>query len=327
MSVIQAQTSARELRFVRCDDEGRLTTNLEATIDDVTIKGETAGGVKTPVLVQTDGKLETMCFGKTGAGADKELLVEANGSFVLGGGSVKTAISSVDGSTQSIQVDSTGALIVRTDNSNDSIRITGLNSAGANKGIGVEDTDGGILSAGKVVVATPTHADGTRQLLRLNASGELMVNDSSGGGGGSASNLYNKGGSEETLSVLAPVGPATSAVTPAVTIYDMSSYKGIAINVVTTSATYFDISVGVEFSNSATFLTTLGAAYSDIQTFNAATDVSGNPVAGQYVANVLMTPEFNSQQPQARYARVSFNHNNNTGSNISVTINAIQMPF
>ena len=143
----------------------------------------------------------------------------------------------------------------------------------------------------------------------------------------SASNLYNKGGSEETLSVLAPVGPATSAVTPAVTIYDMSSYKGIAINVVTTSATYFDISVGVEFSNSATFLTTLGAAYSDIQTFNAATDVSGNPVAGQYVANVLMTPEFNSQQPQARYARVSFNHNNNTGSNISVTINAIQMPF
>ena len=85
-------------------------------------------------------------------------------------------------------------------------------------------------------MATPTHADGTRQLLRLNASGELMVNDSSGGGGGSASNLYNKGGSEETLSVLAPVGPATSAVTPAVTIYDMSSYKGIAINVVTTSA-------------------------------------------------------------------------------------------
>jgi len=88
MSVIQAQTSAKELRYVRCDDEGRLTTNLEATIDDVLMKGETAGGVKTPVLVQTDGKLESMCFGKTGAGADKELLVEANGAFVLGGGSV-----------------------------------------------------------------------------------------------------------------------------------------------------------------------------------------------------------------------------------------------
>ena len=49
MSVIQAQTSSKQLRYVRCDDEGRLTTNLEATIDDVLMKGETAGGVKTPV--------------------------------------------------------------------------------------------------------------------------------------------------------------------------------------------------------------------------------------------------------------------------------------
>ena len=57
MSVIQAQTSAKELRYVRCDDEGRLTTNLEATIDDVLMKGETAGGVKTPVLVNTSGEL------------------------------------------------------------------------------------------------------------------------------------------------------------------------------------------------------------------------------------------------------------------------------
>jgi len=55
MSVIQAQTSGKELRYVRCDDEGRLTTNLEATIDDVLMKGETAGGVKTPVRVETDG--------------------------------------------------------------------------------------------------------------------------------------------------------------------------------------------------------------------------------------------------------------------------------
>ena len=137
------------------------------------------------LLVDTNGDADTTvkCMGsEDGAttGTQHQLKVGSDGS-----GIVKSAISSVDGTAQSIQVDGAGALIVRTDNSNDSIRITGLNSVGNNKGIGVEDTDGGILGAGKVLVATPSHTDGTRQILRLNVAGELMVNDSSGGGGGS----------------------------------------------------------------------------------------------------------------------------------------------
>ena len=86
MSVIQAQTSGKELRYVRCDDEGRLTTNLEATIDDVLMKGETAGGVKTPVRVETDGKMQTVCFGNTNpadpsSGVFEVLHTDGNGNL------------------------------------------------------------------------------------------------------------------------------------------------------------------------------------------------------------------------------------------------------
>lgn len=74
-----------------------------------------------------------------------------------------------------IACDATGALIVRADNSNDSIRIVGQNSSGSNKGVGVEDTDGAVLSGGKVVVADPNSSDGSRQVLRLNRKNELLT--------------------------------------------------------------------------------------------------------------------------------------------------------
>lgn len=175
---------------------------------------------------------------------------------------------------------------------------------------------------GRTTIGTAT----TEQFLLCDSDGHLQV-DILSGGGGSASNVYNKGGTEETLSVLAPTAPATSKITSASTIYDLQNFRGIAFNITTTSASYFDIVVAVEFSNSATFLTTLGAAYSDIQTFNLATDAGSNPITGRYVANLLMIPEFNSQQPQARYARVTFNHSNNAGSAISVVINGTAIPF
>jgi hypothetical protein len=314
MSVIQAQTSGKELRYVRCDDEGRLTTNLEATIDDVLMKGETAGGVKTPVLVQTDGKLESMCFGKTGAGADKELLVEANGAFVLGGGSVKTAISSVDGSTQSIQVDSTGALIVRTDNSNDSIRITGLNSAGANKGIGVEDTDGGILSAGKVVVATPTHADGTRQLLRLNASGELMVNDSSGGGGGGSANT-------NLYPTLASITTATSFAGGAISsnYIDLTNAKNVCVNCIhtgnATARTNFgsDIALSMEFTDDNTNTVCYSGASSPQFAFGTI-DAAGNPTGDAVAVLSLGDRSDASGAITGKFARVVAVNNDSSGT-------------
>ena len=109
MSVIQAQTSAKELRYVRCDDEGRLTTNLEATIDDVLMKGETAGGVKQPVLVETDGKMQVVAFGNTNpadpsAGVFEVLHTDGNGN--LNTQIVSTVITSPANDNNAILTDS-----------------------------------------------------------------------------------------------------------------------------------------------------------------------------------------------------------------------------
>ena len=109
MSVIQAQTSAKELRYVRCDDEGRLTTNLEATIDDVLMKGETAGGVKQPVLVETDGKMQVVAFGNTNpadpsAGVFEVLHTDGNGN--LNTQIISTVITSPANDNNAILTDS-----------------------------------------------------------------------------------------------------------------------------------------------------------------------------------------------------------------------------
>lgn len=203
----------------------------------------------TIIANQTNGTQESKCMGITGAGLQQQLKVESDGSSIIGGGHVKTAISTVDGSTQSIQVDATGALIVRTDNSNDSIRITGLNSAGANKGVGVEDTDGGILSAGKVVVATPTHSDGTRQLLRLNASGELMVNDSSGGGGGSSSLTFSTATIINAGTTVADFASAEGIIDLGSTVPETGTPKEIYITTTMTVAVSATIEIQLSVDN------------------------------------------------------------------------------
>jgi len=163
--------------------------------------------------------------------------------------------------------------------------------------------------------------------LLCDSDGHLQVDIVSGGGGGSTpANQYNNGGTEEALSVIKPTAPATGQVTPAVTILDLQNYKGVAFNVTTTSASFGDLTLGVEFSNASDFSTTLGAGYADIQIFGAKVDIGGQPITGQYMASILMIPEFNGQQPLARYARATFNHSNNAGSNISVVINSTQIP-
>jgi hypothetical protein len=86
-----------------------------------------------------------------------------------------TSLQSLDSKTSQMTSDGTGALIVRLDNGNDSVRIVGQNTAGSNKGVGVEDTDGAILGGAKVLVADPTSSDGSRQVLRMNVKNELLT--------------------------------------------------------------------------------------------------------------------------------------------------------
>ena len=322
MSVIQAQTSSRELRFVRCDDEGRLTTNLEATIDDVLMKGETSGGVKTPIRCNTDGELIIAAGGTThnvkleditssiNSGITNDptnsLCVGLTGRQTITDASSKTHLK-CDGSGI-LSVKEVGTVNNAPSNDNNSILTDSVTKAGAV----------GLYARTDIALGSSTVP------LKCSAAGVLEV--SSSGGGGSASNQYNNGGTEETLAVVAPTAPATGQVTPATTILDLQNYKGVSFNVVTTSASFGDLTLGVEFSNVSDFSTTLGVGYSDFQIFGASIDVGGNPITGQYHASILMIPEFNGQQPLARYARATFNHSNNAGSNISVVINSTQIP-
>lgn len=172
--------------FVKTDTDGRLNI-LESSVEGA---GSNNSLNTTAYAVKQMGAFDGSAYRVAKCSNVGRLEVDINS----GGGSIASkagddtnssmaavgVFASINGTAayRSIQVDSAGALNVRLDGSNDHVRITGLNTGGSNKGIGVEDTDGGILSAAKVVVADPSSADGTRQLLRLNTKHELAVNPS-----------------------------------------------------------------------------------------------------------------------------------------------------
>jgi hypothetical protein len=60
---------------------------------------------------QTNGTQQAKCMGITGAGGQQQLKVEADGSTIIGGGAVKTAVDNL-GATQHILVDAQGHLQV-----------------------------------------------------------------------------------------------------------------------------------------------------------------------------------------------------------------------
>lgn len=179
-------TNPSTSKFVKTDVDGRLNI-LESSVEGVGVDNSLNS---TAYAVKQVGAFDGTAFRSVKCSNVGRLEVDINS----GGGSIASkagddtnnsmaavgVFASINGTAdyRSIQVDSAGALNVRLDGSNDHVRITGLNSVGANKGVGVEDTDGGILGAGKVVVADPTSADGSRQLLRLNAKNELLINNS-----------------------------------------------------------------------------------------------------------------------------------------------------
>tara|TARA_Y100001972_G_scaffold71788_1_gene87243 strand:- start:44 stop:973 length:930 start_codon:yes stop_codon:yes gene_type:complete len=305
------------------------------------IFGLDASNVQRPVKVNASGELEmTAEIDSSGLAKD---------STLTDGSQVSKAMGSEDGtktgSQKQLRVDGNGRLSVDI-NSGIPTKTDGTTGHSPATGIGLIGFDSGTARAlqcdnqGHLQVDV-LNQDRTANLqaftdindvnsvvrLKASASGVLEVNDTSGGGGGgSSANQYNNGGTEESLSVVKPTAPATGLVTPATTILDLQNYKGVAFNVTTTSASFGDLTLGVEFSNASDFSTTLGAGYADIQIFGAKVDIGGQPITGQYLASILMIPEFNGQQPLARYARATFNHSNNAGSNISVVINSTQIP-
>lgn len=282
MSVIQAQTSGKELRYVRCDDEGRLTTNLEATIDDVLMKGETAGGVKTPVLVDDAGRQLTAVIGNTqgdGSGDSYHLHVDSNGN-------AKTTVV----------------------NAVNIIPHSELNS-------GITNDPRDSVAVGLRARTTITDAS-TETFLKCDAAGVLEVS-SSGGGSGNA-NTYPTLASITTATDFA--GGVISSnyidLTNAKNVLVNCIHTGNAV-----ARTNFsqDIAISMEFTDADTNTVCYSGASTPV--FAAATlDAAGNST-GDAVA-VLSLGENSSAigEITGKFARVSVINNNVSGTNTAFAI-------
>jgi hypothetical protein len=144
----------------------------------LTHEEETLNNIETKL---TDGNQKTIMTGNdgnNGAGNNTIIKTDSDGVLQVHSTLQDIRLGNIDNKLNS---DSAGALIVRLDNSNDSVRVVGQNSTGSNKGIGVEDTDGAILGGAKVLTTDPTSSNGSRQVLRMNTKNELMVSNFSRG--------------------------------------------------------------------------------------------------------------------------------------------------
>ena len=284
MSVIQAQTSGKELRYVRCDDEGRLTTNLEATIDDVLMKGETAGGVKTPVLVDTAGRLDVNVLGNedgaSGSGAVRHLHLDGSGNVLVKEvGTVNTApADSVNSGTQNDPANS--------------------------------------VAVGLRARQTITDAS-TETFLKCDAAGVLEVS-SSGGGSGNA-NTYPTLASITTATNFA--GGVISSnyidLTNAKNVLVNCIHTG---NNVARANFASDIAISMEFTDDSSNTVCYSGASTPV--FGVATlDAAGDPT-GDAVA-VLSLGENSSAigEITGKFARVSVINNDVSGTGTAYTIN------
>ena len=285
MSVIQAQTSSRELRFVRCDDEGRLTTNLEATIDDVLMKGETAGGVKTPVRVETDGKMEVIAYGNTNPADPSSGVYET--LHTDGNGNLNTQIVST--------------VTVAPSNDNNSILTNTVTKADAV----------GLYARTDIALGSSTVP------LKCSAAGVLEVS-SSGGGGSANTNLF------PTLASITTATNFAGGIINSNYI-DLTNAKNIVINCIhtgdATARANFgtDISLTVEFTDDDTNTTCYSGASSPA--FATATiDAAGNST-GDAVA-VLSFGENSEAQGQitGKFCRVNAVNNNGSLTNTAFAI-------
>lgn len=279
MSVIQAQTSGKELRYVRCDDEGRLTTNLEATIDDVLMKGETAGGVKTPVRVETDGKMQTVCFGNTNPADPSSGVFEV--LHTDGNGNLNTQIVST----------------VTTAPSNDSNSIL-TNSVSKASAVGLYGrTD---IALGSSTVP-----------LKCSAAGVLEVS-SSGGGGSANTNLY-----PTLASITTGINFGSGIVSS--NYIDLTNAKNVLVNCIhtgnATARTNFgsDIAFSMEFTDDDTNTVCYSGASTPV--FATSTiDAAGNPT-GDAVAELSLGERSDaSGSIKGKFGRVVCVNNNASGT-------------
>ena len=277
MSLIQAQTSGKELRYVRCDAEGRLTTNLEATIDDVLMKGETSGGVKTPIRCNTDGEL-IVAAGSTTHNVKLEDITSSINSGITNdppnslcvGLTARQTIN--DSSSQThLKCDGSGILSVK--------EIGTVNTAPSN--IGNSSITDSVTNSTAVGLYARTNTSLASSLVPLKASAAGVLEVSSSGGGS---------GNANTFPTLASITTATSFAGGVISsnYIDLTNAKNVLVNCIhtgnATARTNFgsDIAFSMEFTDDDTNTVCYSGASTPVfafSTIDAAGNSTGDAVA------------------------------------------------
>ena len=336
MSVIQAQTASKELKFVRCDDEGRLTTNLEATIDDVLMKGETSGGVKTPILCAADGKLEVLSHVQSGVAIST---INSGGHLPSGQGVISLGLDNDgSGTARAIATTSTGRQeVVAFGNTNPADPSSGVFEVLHTDGSGNLNTQ--IISTvnvapsndnNAILTNSPTKADAVGLFartdvalgsstvpLKCSASGVLEVS-SSGGGGSANTNLYP---------TLASITTATNFAGGIVqsNYINLENARNVVVNCIhtgnATARSDFgqDIAFSMEFTDDNTATTCYSGASTPVfafSTLDAAGDATGDAVA------VLSLGDRGDAGGSitGKFGRVVCVNNNNSGTNTAFAV-------
>ena len=187
-------STATQWRRLVCDSEGK--QKIEATLEL-----DSSGLAKEATL--TDGTQKAKCMGITGAGLQQQILVETNGSSIIGGGAVKTGADSLSNTTHlltstnggilcgntvgdgsgtatSLKTASDGSVHVVVENS-DNVLIKGIQDGTTTQKDAKTNSNGDLRSA--LIGNTIKDGTGDNYYVLVDSDGKLQT--SGGGGGGS----------------------------------------------------------------------------------------------------------------------------------------------
>jgi hypothetical protein len=335
MSKILATDGSGIIRPVTCSTTGHLLVDTNGDAD-TTVKcmGSEDGattGTQHQLKVGSDGSSVSRCMGITGAGAQQQILVETNGSSIIGGGAVKTGADSLSNTTHlltstnggllcgntvgdgsgtatSLKTSTDGSVHVVVENS-DNVLIKGVQDGTTTQKDAKTNSNGDLRSA--LIGNTSKDGTGTNYYVLVDNDGKL---ETSGGGGGGSSNtnLYPTLASITTFTNFAG-GSQNSAY------IDLTNARNVFVNCIhtgnATARNNFgqDISISMEFTDDSSNTVCYSGSSNPVfafPTIDAVGDSTGVAVAELNLGDRSDA----SGSIKGKFARVSCVNNDNSGT-------------
>ena len=312
MTAIQGQTSTRELRFLRCDDDGKLT--IDTTGGD---GGATADNQTTIIANQTNGTQLARAMGSEDptdpAATQRQLHVDGTGNLLVketGTVNVAPANTANSGITDSPANSLAVGLKARQDKALASSETFLVCDSQGHLQIDLLNQN---VEAQLAAFTDITNVGSVKRLLCDN-DGHLQVDIVSGGGGGSApTNTYDSISMTSNTTNAAPVNSS---------YIDLTNARNIQVSVVASSSPDLrsDLSVALEFTDDNT-ATTCFSGITAPSTFSQTFGILG--ATGFDVALLdVGDNEFASQSIRGKFARIVLMNNNVTLNNTAYSVDA-----